>query len=125
MARAIAKPVMPTSGPIMLPWLAASTSRVPMMGPVQEKETMTRVDAMKKMLNKPVVFSALLSILLLQESGSLISNAPKKEMANTTSNKKKMILTTALVAMALSALAPKMAVNKIPNRRKMTIMEMP
>ena len=51
MARAIAKPVIPTTGPITLPRLAASTKRVPIIGPVQENDTITSVAAMKKMLS--------------------------------------------------------------------------
>ncbi len=54
-ARAMANPSMPMAGPRILPDMAASTSSVPMMGPVQEKDTSTRVNALKKMLNAPDV----------------------------------------------------------------------
>ena len=67
------------------------------------------------MLSSPVVFSARLSILLDQESGSFISNAPRNEIANRTSNKKKMMLHTAFVASAFKPLGPKMAVTISPN----------
>ena len=51
----------------MLLWLNASTSRVPIMGPVQEKDTSTRVNAMKKMLflSLWIVLFVLLSLYLL------------------------------------------------------------
>ena len=116
---------MPIAGPRILPSLAASTSKVPMIGPVQENETKASVKAMKKMLSKPVVFSAAESILLLHDSGRVISKAPKNEMANTTSNKKKMMLHTALVARALSELAPKIIVMSTPRNTYINMIESP
>ena len=115
MARAMAKPSMPMAGPRLLPWLAASTSSVPMMGPVHENDTMTSVKAMKNRLSRPVVRSAAASTRFDHESGNLSSKAPKNEMANSTNNRKKMMLHTALVAKALSALAPKMALTARPS----------
>ena len=53
--------------------------------------------------------------MLDQESGSFISNAPRNEIANRTSNKKKMMLHTAFVASAFKPLGPKMAVTISPN----------
>ena len=50
-AKAMAKPNMPMVGANKLR-PAASTSKVPMIGPVHEKETMTRVKAMSKILKK-------------------------------------------------------------------------
>ena len=41
-----------------------------MMGPVHEKLTSASVKAMRKMLNRPVVFEALVSIALPHEVGS-------------------------------------------------------
>ena len=84
------------------------------MGPVHENDTSTSVKAMKKMLSRPVVLPAALSILLLHDAGNVISKAPKKEMAKTTSNRKKMMLHIALVDRALSALAPKASVTIKP-----------
>ena len=55
------------------------------MGPVQEKDTSDKVNAIRKMLSKPLVASALLSTAVLHLEGNVISNAPKKEAANTTS----------------------------------------
>ena len=81
-----------------------------MMGPVQENDTNASVNAIKKMLSRPVVFSDFWSILLLQEAGNVSSNAPKKEAAKTTSSRQKKILKTALVDMAFSALGPKSSV---------------
>ena len=86
-----------------------------MIGPVHEKDTRVRVNAMRKMLSIPLVFSDLASILLLHDEGSVISNAPKKEAANTTSSRQKKMLNIALVERALSALAPKSIVTTRPN----------
>ena len=109
-ARAVEKPSIPMAGPHMLPCDAASTRRVPMMGPVQENDTRVRVNAMKKMESRPEVRSADASIRLLHEAGSFMSNAPKNEMAKTTRSRKKMMLNVAEVESSLSLLAPKMAV---------------
>ena len=63
-ARARAKPNIPTAGDTKLDVAAASTSSVPIIGPVQEKDTSARVNAMKNMERYPVVLSTLESILL-------------------------------------------------------------
>ena len=125
MARAIAKPVIPTTGPITLPRLAASTKRVPIIGPVQENDTITSVAAMKKMLSIPVVLLAVLSILLLNDWGSVISNAPKNEMAKITSNAKNSKLHHALVASAFMALAPNSTVKQMPRSKNMMMIDNP
>ena len=69
---------------------------------------------MRKMLSRPVVFSALASTLLLHDEGRVISNAPMNEAANTTRRAQKKRLKTALVLRALSALGPKMALTRVP-----------
>ena len=62
---------MPTVGASWPPpEVETSTKRKPMMGPVHEKLTRASVKAMRKMLNKPVVFEALASIALPHEVGS-------------------------------------------------------
>ena len=94
---------------------AASTSKVPMIGPVQEKETMTSVKAISKILRKPVVLLDLLLRAVDQELGNVISNAPKKDAAKITKMRKKMMLTTALVLSAFNADAPKMIVTSNPS----------
>ena len=67
------------------------------------------------MLSSPLVFSDFWSILLLHDEGSVISNAPKNDAANTTSSRQKKMLNTALVDSALSALAPKISVTTRPS----------
>ena len=116
-ARAIAKPSIPSAGPRMLPCVLTSTSRKPMIGPVQEKLTRVRVNAIRKMESRPLVLPALESTLFAQLSGNLISNHPKKLSAKTTSRRKKKILNTAFVANALSDDAPKRAVISNPSVR--------
>src|ERR1043166_1487032 len=72
------KPNIPSAGPTMPPRLAA-TSSGPMMPLVQENDTITSVSAMKKMPLKELV-PARKSVLLVQEEGSVISKAPRKEI---------------------------------------------
>ena len=99
--------------------------RKPIIGPVHENDTKTKVNAMRKMLNKPVVDSALLSTALLQDEGNVISNAPKKLAANTTNIRKKRILKMALVDNAFKALAPNTPVIIKPNNTYITTMLTP
>ena len=114
-AKAMANPSIPTAGAITLPVVDTCTNRKPMMGPVQEKDTNDNVKAIRNMLSKPVVASALLSTALLHLEGNVISKAPKKEAANTTSIRQKKMLKMALVERAFSALAPKIAVMASPS----------
>ena len=112
-----AKPNIPIAGPTAVPIEAACTNRVPMIGPVQEKETSTNVNDMKKILIMPVVESAFESNLFVQEEGNTISNAPKKEMAKTTNNRKNMMLKIAFVDKSFNALAPNIPVISNPITR--------
>ena len=105
-ANAKAKPNIPTAGPTTDPVLAASTKRVPIIGPVQEKETSTNVNAIKKILTNSVVVSTFLSIALTHDEGNVISNKPKNDNANTIRRIKNRILNIALVAKLFSELAP-------------------
>ena len=114
-AKAMAKPSMPMAGATTLPVVETCTSRNPIMGPVQEKDTSDKVNAIRKILSKPLVASALLSTAVLHLEGNVISNAPKKEAANTTSIRQKRILNTAFVESAFSALAPKTSVIASPS----------
>ncbi len=113
-ANAIEKPNMPIAGAKRLR-PAASTNSVPIIGPVQEKETITSVNAISRILRKPPVLLALLSNAVDQLSGSVISKSPKNERAKITKIRKKMIFTTALVLISLSADAPKSIVTNNPN----------
>jgi hypothetical protein len=114
-AKANAKPNIPTAGATTLPVVDTSTNKNPMIGPVQENDTNDKVNAIKKMLNKPLVCSALLSTALLHLDGRVISKAPKNDAANTTNIKKNKMLNTALVERAFKALAPKIKVMAKPN----------
>ena len=96
-----------------------------MIGPVHENDTNVRVKAMRKMLSSPLVFSDFMSILLLHDDGSVISNAPKNEAANTMSSRQKKILNMALVERALRALAPKSSVTASPSTTYITTMDIP
>ena len=113
-AKAKAKPNIPIAGATTLPVVETSTSRKPMIGPVQENETNDKVNAIRKMLSNPLVCSALLSTALLHLDGRVISKAPKKDAANTTNIKKNRMLNTALVERAFKALAPKINVMAKP-----------
>ena len=112
-AKAMAKPSIPIAG-AMIDLPAASTSNVPMIGPVQEKDTITKVNAINRMLIKPVVLPDLLLRAVDHELGRVISNAPKKDAANITRIRKNTIFTTAFVLSALSADAPNKRVTKSP-----------
>ena len=92
---------------------------------MQENDTITSVAAIKKMLSIPVVLLAVLSILLLNDWGSVISNAPKNEMAKITSNAKNSKLHHALVASAFMALAPNSTVKQMPRSRNMMMIDNP
>ena len=116
-ASARAKPNIPTAGASQLPVVVVCTNNMPMIGPVQENDTSTSVNAIRKMLNRPLVSEALVSTLLAQLSGSLISNQPKKLRANTTSNRKRNTLNTAFVDIAFSVSLPKSAVTSRPKPR--------
>ncbi|MNS94420.1 hypothetical protein D3C72_1286370 [compost metagenome] len=113
-AMAIENPNIPTIGAIP-PFEAASTNKVPTMGPVQENETMAKAKAIKKIpINPPL--SACESTLLANELGNTISKAPKNEQAKTTNKIKKIKLNQTLVESAFSESAPKTAVTIDPNK---------
>ena len=67
-AMANEKPSIPIIGPIYPPE-AASTNKVPTIGPVQEKETSAKVKAIKKIPNKPPLPSAS-TLLLVHDAGN-------------------------------------------------------
>ena len=70
MASATEKPVIPIIGESLLPDTAASTSNVPMIGPVHENETNTKTSAIRNTPMNPPVLSALLSIAVVQLEGN-------------------------------------------------------
>ena len=86
-----------------------------MMGPVQEKLTKAKVNAIRKMLNNPVVLEALESMALFHLEGRVISNPPKNDVPKATSIAKKSRLKMAFVERSLSADAPKMEVTMTPS----------
>src|SRR5690606_38332305 len=113
-ARARENPNIPTNGPEVPQTYAASTRRVPMIGPVQDKDTSASVKAIKKIpINPPR--SEYLSTIMRKDLSRVISNAPKNEMAKNTSNKKKPTLNQTLVNIAFSASAPKITVIPKPS----------
>ena len=75
-------------------------STEPTIGPVQEKETSTRVKAMKKMPASPSR-SEFRSLLFTIQAGSSISKAPKKDIANTMNTRKKITFGSQCVASQL------------------------
>ena len=80
---------MVTIGVQNWPWVDLM-STVPTMGPVHEKDTSTRVRAMKNTPARPS-FPDLLSLLFTRDEGRVISNAPKNEAANTMNMMKNMM----------------------------------
>ena len=83
------------------PSFATFANKVPSKGPVQEKDTMASVPAIKNMpatLPRPDFASALLAI----EEGNTISNKPKNDSANKTNTAKKIRLSQTLVEILLN-----------------------
>ena len=83
------------------PWSATPVNKVPSIGPVQEKDTMARVNAIKKMppqLPIPDFECARFTIPL----GSVSSNKPKNDKANTIKMRKKIIFSKTLVEILLN-----------------------
>ena len=85
----------------------------PTMGPVQEKETNTKVKAMKNTPAKPP-FSALASTLLTKLDGRFISNNPKKAKAKKMKTPKKKRLGTQWVANQFANSGPWIAATAVP-----------
>ena len=101
-AKASANPLIPAAGPSTLLPFAASTNNVPIIGPVHENETRLSVNAMKKIpINPPL--SLAWSALLIKLLGSVISNAPKNEIANIKKMIKNSMLKKPLLANAFNA----------------------
>jgi len=122
-ASAIEKPSIPKRGPtgivprmVAPPPVAVSTKSVPIMGPVHEKETRVRVNAIKKIPTRPLL-SAILSDLFAHELGRVISKYPKNEMAKTINNIAKLMLNQALVESRFNASAPNTPVINNPSTR--------
>src|SRR5436190_23766662 len=112
-AKANEKPNIPTIAAIP-PFEAASTNKVPTIGPVHENETIAKAKAINKI---PIIppLSAWLSTLFAHLFGNMISKAPKNEQAKKTNKTKKIRLNQTLVDNAFSASASKIAVTTIPN----------
>jgi len=81
-AKANEKPNIPITGLIISPW-AEAIKIEPATGPVQEKETKTKVNAMKKTPMIPPL-SDCASILLTKLEGKTISNQPRNEIPKKT-----------------------------------------
>ena len=105
-----------------MPPLPASTNSGPTIGPVQEKDTMASVSAIKKMPPK-LPTPALESVLLVHDEGSVISKAPRNEMPKMMKIIKKKRFAIQLVDSEFNALAPKMADINTPSIVKIRMME--
>src|SRR5690554_5570007 len=103
----------PIEGPTSV---AACTNNDPIIGPVQEKETNAKVNAMKNIPATPPL-SESWSVLFAHEAGSVISNNPKNDSAKITKMMKKRILKNALVLMTFKASAPNIKVTDKPRAR--------
>ena len=112
-ANAIEKPSMTAVGAANEP-VAAPANADPTSGPVQEKDTMAKVAAMKKMPKMPPRSEAW-SALFAQLAGSWISKAPKKLNPNTSSNANRNTLNKGSVLMTFNTSTPKKAVKARPS----------
>ena len=124
-ANAIEKPNIPTAGAAMLPDVENSASSSPMIGAVQEKETSTSVNAIRKIESSPLVAEALLSTELVHLDGSSSSNHPKNDTANTTNTRKMMMLKTAFVDKLFNPLPPEIRVMRNPSSTYITMIDTP
>ncbi len=79
-AKAIEKDNIPNIGFIATPF-ADWTNIPPIKGPIQEKETRTKVRAIKKIPTEPF-WSDCLSIRLIKPGGKEISKKPRRENPN-------------------------------------------
>ena len=123
-AIAVEKPNMLIIGAILSPVVAAATKAEPTNGPVQEKETIAKANAIKKIPITPPL-SALESIFVPQELGKTNSNAPKNEAAKISKTKKKIILNQTFVDKAFKASGPKMALTAKPITTYIIIIDTP
>src|SRR3989339_1476238 len=111
-AKASAKPNIPMMG-IRISPPAEATSIAPTIGPVQEKDTRTNVNAMKKGPVKPPL-STCLSDFVTSQLGSVISNNPKNEAAKITKIKKKKTFGIQCVLSQLAKFAPSVIATTVP-----------
>jgi hypothetical protein len=124
-ANANAKPNIPIAGANNEPPVDTSTSKKPIIGPVHEKDTNDKVNAIRNILSTPVVLPALLFTLFVHEEGSVSSNPPRNDAPKRSNNKKNKRLNRAFVERALRALAPKIAVTARPRLKYITTIEKP
>ncbi len=111
-AKARENPSMPMMGSSTCP-LADATRIAPTMGPVQENETSTRVNAIKKEPTIPPR-SACESDLLISQLGRVISNIPRNEAAKNIKIRKNRILGSQWVLRKLAKLAPSVMATTVP-----------
>lgn len=90
------------------------TKSVPIIGPVQEKDTKASVNAIKNTPKYPPLPERL-SVLFAHEDGKVISNKPKKDKAKMIKTTKNNKLNHTFVDIALSASEPKTLVIIKPN----------
>jgi hypothetical protein len=108
-AKAREKPNIPMIGFKNAPWEAA-IKMDPASGPVQEKETKTKVKAIKNTpMNPP-----LSDFASTKFEGKTISNAPKNEIPNRINIVKKIILGIQCVLRKFAKLAPAKKANSVP-----------
>lgn len=122
-ARARENPNITTIGPRDED-LADSTIAVPMIGPVQENDTIAKVNAMKKIPTIPPL-SAIESVLLDQLLGNVISKYPKNDNANMINTAKKKTLAIQLTDKSFSAVGPANTLISVPIITYITIIESP
>ena len=88
MARANAKPNIPTAGPKRDPLEAASTKREPMIGPVQEKLTKLSVNAIKDSKESALIGRIIRLIYPARRQGDFKST---KDAAKITKGKERQV----------------------------------
>src|SRR5687768_14800984 len=94
------KPAAPTVNG-HAPWSATPVNKVPRIGPVQEKETIASVNAIKN-IPPQLPIPDLESIFPAKPGGKFISNKPKKDSAKIKNIRKKRIFRGTFVDMLLN-----------------------
>jgi hypothetical protein len=93
-----------------------------MKGAVHEKETNTKVRAIKKIPERLLVFD-LESTLFVQAAGNVISNAPKNDIPKIMNKTNTKILNTALVDIWYKVFLPKSKVSAIAKTVNIAMIE--
>jgi hypothetical protein len=122
-AKASENPIIPSTGINTCPEEEA-IKILPTNGPVQENDTRTKVNAIKKTPKRPPD-EDFLSTLVTKLLGILISKRPRNHRAKKTNMKKNTILGSQWVAIQLANSGPPIKETSVPSKVKITMIHIP